>query len=206
MRTMSSEKPPGSPRPQGSRPEAGSYGLGYPDPMRRLSSPLRFGEALAQIRFLRTEDAGRVLAFLSSLPPEAGEPLSGCGAGAPSGDRAARLMAADQGTDAALGFFLISGCDEKLVAIGCSTRLGAGDARLEFAVAHSNRRQGIATALFRALAAIMRQRGVTRFVARIQAMLRLFLKAGASLERIQGKPATMAFVSLPAPVTIGGVG
>lgn len=155
-------------------------------PMRR-----RFGGHDSVLRFLRSGDAPRLIAFFNTHSSETVQRRYGYAVGGMTPERAAQLVGVNQDWDAALGVFEGAGDDERIVAVGRCCRLASGtEAEMAFVVSENRRRLGIATALFQVLAFLMLRRGVTRLYAQVErtngAMLGLFRKADAEIHGIAG--------------------
>jgi ribosomal protein S18 acetylase RimI-like enzyme len=154
------------------------------------------------MRLLRPEDGAHLIEFFESHTPETIHNRYGYSIVRMSPERAAELVGVDQSRDAALGLFEGGAANERLVAVGRCCRLDREDtAEMAFVVHEERRRLGMAGALLRALASLMRHRGVTHLVAQVQqdneAMLGLFHKAGAAVSAIGGTDGLKVSLSLP---------
>jgi GNAT superfamily N-acetyltransferase len=171
--------------------DPGSLALGRDYPRGGLPAQMQFGGRPATLRLLRPEDERRFIAFFNSHTPETIRSRYGYSINGMSPQRAARMLGVNQDWDAAIGVFETEGPDECLIAVGRACRERAlNAAELAFVVSENRRRLGVAAALLRALAALMRQRGVNHLFAQVQqdneAMLALFRRAGAALRSIPG--------------------
>lgn len=152
---------------------------GQPSP---LPLVCKFGTHRTTLRFLRPDDADRLMAFFSSHTLETIYGRYGLFVHL-SPERAAELVGVDQSRDCALGVF--EGQSDTLIAIGRYCLSTAGDsAEVAFVVREDRRGIGIATALLRELLLIARERGLTKLTAQVEphnhAMLGIFRRAGAT--------------------------
>ncbi|HVW22100.1 MAG TPA: GNAT family N-acetyltransferase [Opitutaceae bacterium] len=163
-----------------------------------------FGGRPAVMRFLRPDDADRLLRFFATHTPETIRSRYGYSLKRLPPERAAELVGVNQQWDAALGVFEGSGAAEQLIAVARCCRLTAArSAEIAFVVREDRRRLGIARSLFRCLAGLMRKRGVDRLVAQVdkanEPMLALFRSGGARLTPIPGTTAVLASLGLGPP-------
>lgn len=156
-----------------------------------IPSAIRFGKHRTTLRFLRPEDADKLLQFFSTHTEDTIRSRYGYYFAHMTPERAAELVGVDQTRDAALGVFEMSPTGTKLIAIGRYCLSGRGDAaEAAFVVREDRRRLGIATTLLNALRKIAAERGLRRLTGQVQydnpAMLAVFRRAGAHIAEIPG--------------------
>lgn len=151
-----------------------------------LPLPLRFGGHSTILRWLRPDDATRLLAFFASHSEETVHQRYGGSGIRMTPEQATKLVSVDQARDAALGVFEPD-ANGRLIAVGryCLAPGGA-IAEAAFVVHEQRRRLGIATTLMAALVAIARERGLRHLVAEVSndngPMLHVLRNAGATFD------------------------
>jgi GNAT superfamily N-acetyltransferase len=177
-----------------------------PRHLRASNLPLvrRIGRHRLTLRWLRPDDAERLIAFFASHTPETIRHRYGYLFTAMPPDRAAALVGVDQTRDAALGWFEQREGRLALSAIGryCLARDGHS-AEVAFVVREDRRGLGLATALLHALIATARERGLSRLTAQVEndngPMRKILQRAGATFAEIPGTSTDAATLALNPP-------
>jgi ribosomal protein S18 acetylase RimI-like enzyme len=165
---------------------------------------LRFGCHQTTLRFLRPDDAARLLAFFASHSEETVYQRYGYAGRRMTPGEAAQLVGVDQTRDAALGVFEPAAGGERLIAVGRYCLAAAGrSAEAAFVVHEERRGLGIATTLLRVLLALARERRLEAVVADVRhdngPMIHVLRAAGATFHWRDGASSMEAVVQLGSP-------